>query len=108
MVEMGKSIKSLVPNLWNLLGVLLNANTAHRQAALSTGSSHIDKDIEMDLGEIGIDGEQQNKREEEWAALDNEVVESSDSESSRTMHYLVWQVQFQTHLQHLQLAATLN
>ena len=34
----------------------------------------------MDLGEIGIDGEQQNKREEEWAALDNEVVESSDSE----------------------------
>ena len=49
------------------------------------GSSCIDKDIEMDLGEIGIDGEQQNKCEEEWAALDNEVVESSDSEEDEEL-----------------------
>ena len=85
MVEMGKSIKLLAPDLWNLLGVLLDANTARRRAAPSAGGPCIDEDTEMDLGEIGIDGEQQNKREEEWAALDDEVVESSDSEEDEEL-----------------------
>lgn len=35
----------------------------------------------MDLGELGIEGGQQDKHEEDWAALDDEPVMSSDSES---------------------------
>jgi len=54
MVEMGKSIKAFTLNLWNLLDVLLDA---HRRAAPNMWRSHVDKDVEMDLGEIGMRGE---------------------------------------------------
>ena len=39
MVEMGKSIKALAPNLWNLLGVLLDADLACERAAPNIGKS---------------------------------------------------------------------
>jgi hypothetical protein len=66
--------------LWNLLGVLLDANPARRRAAPNMGRSRVDEDFEMDLGEIGTEGSQPNEREENWADLDAEAVESSDSE----------------------------
>ena len=34
----------------------------------------------MDLGKIGTEGSQRNEQEENWADLDAEAVESSDSE----------------------------
>ena len=80
MVEMGKSIKALAPDLWNLLGVLLDADPARRRAAPNIGGSHVNEDVEMDLGEIGMEGSRQNEREENWADLDAEAVELSDSE----------------------------
>ena len=86
MVEMGKSTKALAPNLWNLLGVLLDADPAHRQAVLNMGRSHVEEDVEMDLGEIGTEGSWQNEQEENWADLDPEAVESSDSEDDEDTH----------------------
>jgi hypothetical protein len=75
MVEMGKSIKALAPDLWNLLGVLLDANPARRRAVLNMGRSRVDEDVEMDLGEIGTEGSRPNEQEENWADLDAEAVE---------------------------------
>jgi hypothetical protein len=80
MVEMGKSIKALAPDLWNLLGVLLDANPARKRAAPNMGRSQVDEDVEMDLGEIGTEGSWPNEQEENWADLDAKAVESSDSE----------------------------
>jgi hypothetical protein len=50
MVEMGRMLCNITPNLWRLLGVLLDANTARRRAAPTQGHAAVDEDVVMDLG----------------------------------------------------------
>jgi len=47
------------------------------------GRSHVDEDVEMDLGEIGTEGNRPNEQEDNWADLDAKAVESSDSEDDK-------------------------
>ena len=69
MVDMGKKIKEATPHLWELLGVLLDANLTRRCAALKLKKTYVKEDVEMDLGEIGTEGAQQEERAENGADL---------------------------------------
>ena len=80
MVDMGKKIKEATPHLWELLGVLLDANLTHRCAAPKLKKTYVKEDVEMDLGEIGTEGAQQEERAENWADLDASDSEASSSE----------------------------
>jgi len=80
MVDMGKKIKEAAPCLWELLGVLLDANLTCRRAAPKLKKTYVEEDGEMDLGEIGTEGAQQEERAENWADLDASDSESSSSE----------------------------
>jgi hypothetical protein len=63
-VEMGKKTKELTPNLWTLLGVLLDADPAQKRTAPRTGPSIVE-DAEMDLGEIGGDDRHKSDKGED-------------------------------------------
>ena len=86
MVDMGKKIKEAALCLWELLGVLLDANLTRRCAAPKIKKTYVDnnvkEDLGMDLGEIGTEGAQQEdlERVENWADLDASDTESSGSE----------------------------
>jgi hypothetical protein len=84
MVNMGKKIKGLTPDLWWVLGVLLDAKGSRRQATPDAGGHIINEDIEMDLGEIGGEGGKGNA-EENWAdlAADGESSDSEDDEDAK-------------------------
>ena len=81
MVEMGKKIKELTPNLWMLLGQLLDVNPNRKRAALSTAHTTVDEDAEMDLGEIRGKGHTASKGEEDWSMLESEREDSDISNS---------------------------
>ena len=81
MVEMGKKIKELTPNLWMLLGQLLDVNPNRKRAAPSTAHTTVDEDAEMDLGEIGGKGHTASKGEEDWSMLESEREDSDISNS---------------------------
>jgi hypothetical protein len=55
MVDMGKKIKKAAPCLWELLGVLLDANLTRRRAAPKLKKTYVEEDLEMemDLGAMG-------------------------------------------------------
>jgi hypothetical protein len=80
MVDMGKKIKEAAPCLWDLLGVLLDADLTCRCVALKLKKTYVKEDVEMDLGEIGTEGAQQEDEAENWADLDASDAELSSSE----------------------------
>ena len=80
MVDMGKRIKEATPHLWELLGVLLDANLTCQCAAPELKKTYVKEDVEMDLGEIGTEGAQQEEQAENWGNLDASDSESSSSE----------------------------
>jgi hypothetical protein len=80
MLDMGKKIKEAAPCLWELLGVLLDANFTRRHAAPKLKKTYFEEDVEMDLGEIGTEGAQQEEQGENWADLEASDAESSSSE----------------------------
>jgi hypothetical protein len=49
--RMGITIQKIAPNLWNLLGILLDANPSRRRAA-PDGPDGVDEDVEMELADI--------------------------------------------------------
>jgi hypothetical protein len=79
MVDMGKKIKEAAPCLWDLLGVLLDADLTRRRAAPKL-KTYVEEDVEMDLGDIGTEGAQQEQQAEDWADLNASDAESSSSE----------------------------
>jgi hypothetical protein len=83
MVDMGRKLRGMVPKLWQLLGVMLDANTERRRAKLVKWQGTVQEDVDMDLGEIGGEGSSKTATEEDWDKLfdaDNESECSSDSD----------------------------
>ena len=77
---MGKNIMAIAPFLWDLLGVLLDADPTRRRVAPKVRKSQVNEDVEMDLGEIGTEDTQYRERNENWAALEGDEAESSSEE----------------------------
>lgn len=77
MGDMGKKIKTVAPNLWTLLGVLLDARSiSRRRAKPKVGhSTQPNEDVEMSFEGIG-------GTEEEWADLDGDEEDESDASES--------------------------
>lgn len=74
LVDMGKDIKKIVPNVWELIGALLDASSNRRWAAPVADETAVDEDVAMDLGEIGEEGHVDDERQDH--------LEGSDAESS--------------------------
>jgi hypothetical protein len=51
--QMGSKIQEIAPNIWTLLGILLDANTSRRQVALRQGME-VDEDVDIELGDIAM------------------------------------------------------
>ena len=84
MVDMGRKLRGMVPKLWQLLGVMLDANTEHRRAKLVKGQRTVQEDVDVNLGEIGGEESSKMAAKEDWDKLfdtDNESECSSDSDS---------------------------
>jgi hypothetical protein len=87
MVETGNRIKHKAPNLWDLLGILLDANPDRRRAKPQI--NHVaDEDVEMDLGEIGglkDDWEQWHKLLSDDEESDGEHEDDADDNAPATL-----------------------
>lgn len=86
MVDMGKSIKALAPYLWDLLGVLLDADPAHRCMKPQVRKLNVNEDVEINLGMIGAEGKQYEEWIENWADLEADDIESSSFEDEDKLH----------------------
>jgi hypothetical protein len=73
----------VVPRLWALLGVLLDADPDRRRTAPAKARSAVDKDTEMDFGEIGGEGSHRAEGEPSWENLMDSDNESMTSEESK-------------------------
>jgi hypothetical protein len=69
--QMGQTIQKIAPNLWNLLGVLLDANSLSRRRAAPEELHGLDEDVEMELGDIAT-AAFGNDEGSEWSGAEDE------------------------------------
>jgi hypothetical protein len=80
-MQMGRKIQDLAPNLWTLLGSLLDVEPARRRTA--PADETIDEDTEMELADIAmvVDGNDDGSDESEGEETEEEVGESAAASS---------------------------
>ena len=69
---MGQTIQKIAPNIGNLLGVLLDANSLSQRWAASEDLHGLDKDIEIELGDIATAAFRNDKGSEGSGAEDED------------------------------------